>query len=174
MSQGLAILSQMIVPVVVVCIILYGMLRKVSVFDVFLEGVQKGFQTVMHILPTLVGLMVGVGVLRSSGFLDLLGEGVGRVLSWTRIPTDIIPLALVKMFSSSAATSLLLDIYKTHGVDSGIGEIASVMLSSTETIFYTVTIYFAAAKVSKVRWTIVGALLASVAGILASVLLFWH
>ncbi len=174
MSQGLAVLSQMVVPVVVVSVILYGVLRKVSVFDVFIEGVQKGFKTVMYILPTLVGLMVGVGVLRNSGFLDMLGEGMGSVLSWTRIPTDIIPLAIVKMFSSSAATSLLLDIYKVHGVDSRIGEIASVMLSSTETIFYTVTIYFAAAKVSKVRWTVVGAVLASVAGILASVLLFGH
>ena len=92
-------------------------------------------------------------------------------MAFLHFPTELVPLAIVKMFSSSAATGLLLDLYKTHGTDSVIGLAASIMLSSTETIFYTMSIYFMSVKVKKTRYTLAGALIATLVGIVASVML---
>jgi spore maturation protein B len=125
----------------------------------------------MEIMPTLIGLMVAVGILRASGFLDFVSELLGKVLSFAHFPAELVPLAIVKLFSSSAATGLLLDLYKAHGTDSMISLAASIMLSSTETVFYTMSIYFMSVKVKKTRYTLAGALLASLAGIIASILL---
>ena len=123
----------------------------------------------MGILPTLIGLMVAVGVLRASGFLDFLGRLFGWLLG--DFPQELVSLFLVKAFSSSAATGLLLDIYKEYGTDSYAGLVASLALSSTETVFYTMSVYFMAVKVTKTRWTLPGALISTIAGILASILL---
>ena len=125
----------------------------------------------MKILPTLVGLMVAVGMLRASGFLELISRMLTVPAQWIHFPVELVPLAIVRLFSSSAATSLALDIYKEYGTDSQIGLIASIMMSSTETVFYTMSVYFLTAKVSKARWTLAGALLSTLAGISASVVL---
>ena len=125
----------------------------------------------MKILPTLVGLMVAVGMLRASGFLELISRLLTVPAQWIHFPVELVPLAIVRLFSSSAATSLALDIYKEYGTDSQIGLIASIMMSSTETVFYTMSVYFLTAKVSKTRWTLAGALLSTLAGIAASVVL---
>lgn len=162
-------LSDLLVPGVIFGIIAYGMTMKVPVYDEFVKGAKKGFLTVIKIMPTLVGLMVAVGVLRASGFLNLLSEIIGNVTSYIGFPSQLVPLTIVKMFSSSAATGLLLDIYKEFGTDSRIGLIASIMLSCTETIFYTMSVYFMTAKIKKTRYTLTGALIATFAGIIASV-----
>lgn len=122
-------------------------------------------------MPTLIGLMVAVGVLRASGFLQAVGRLFGGLAGKVGFPSELVPLVFVKMFSSSAATGLVLDIFKTHGPDSYIGIITSIMMSCTETIFYTMSVYFLAAKVTKTRHTLVGALLATLAGVVASVIL---
>ena len=166
-------ISDLIVPMVIFGIIVYGMMMKVNVYDEFIKGAKKGFFTVIKIMPTLIGLMVAVGILRASGFLDFISGWLGKVMAATGFPTELIPVAVVKMFSSSAATGLLLDIYKTHGADSMLGRAASVMLSSTETIFYTMSVYFMSVKVKKTRYTLPGALFATTAGIVSSVFLVW-
>lgn len=164
-------LSDMIIPLLIFCIVATGLLKKRNVYDDFVEGAKDGMKTVVGILPTLIGLMVGVGVLRSSGFLDFLSEKLSYITDIFNFPSELVPLGLVKMVSSSAATGLLLDIFKEHGTDSYIGLIASIMLSCTETIFYTMSVYFMAAKVTKTRWTLQGALLATITGIIASTVL---
>lgn len=161
--------SDLIVPLTILGIVTYGFSMKVSVYDEFIKGAKKGFGTVIKIMPTLIGLMVAVGVLRASGFLDFLASIIGRVTVFIGFPAELVPLAIVKMFSSSASTGLLLDLYKEYGTDSRIGLIASIMMSCTETIFYTMSVYFMTAKVRKTRYTLPGALIATVAGIVASV-----
>lgn len=167
--QVLMYVSDFIVPTVIFLVVMYGVLEKVKVYDEFIRGAKKGFYTVIRIMPTLIGLMVAVGVLRSSGFLAFLSSALGRITDYIGFPSQLVPLAIVRMFSSSAATGLVLDIFKEYGTDSRIGLIASVMMSCTETIFYTMSVYFMAAKVKKTRFTLTGALLATVAGIVASV-----
>lgn len=164
-------ISKAAIPFIILFVVGNGLLRRQRVYEDFLDGAKSGVRTVVEIMPTLVGLMVAVGILRASGFLDFLSDMLAKVLSFTNFPTELVPLAIVKMFSSSAATGLLLDLYKTHGTDSVIGLAASIMLSSTETIFYTMSIYFMSVKVKKTRYTLAGALIATLGGIVASVML---
>ena len=164
-------LADFIVPLVIFGIICYGLLMKVNVYDTFVNGAKSGFFTVIRIMPTLVGLMVAVGILRASGFLDFLSGVIGMFSERIGVPGELVPLTVVKLFSSSAATSLLLDVYKEYGTDSYIGLIASISMSCTETVFYTMSVYYMTAKVTKTRYTLGGALFATFAGIAASVLL---
>jgi len=164
-------LSDIMIPLVIFLVVSYGLLMKVDVYSTFTKGARRGFLTVIKIMPTLIGLMTAVGVLRASGFLESLAELIGRFTKYIGFPGELLPLTIVKMFSSSAATGLLLDIYKEYGTDSRLGLIASISMSCTETIFYTMSVYFLAANVTKTRYTIGGALLATLAGLVASVML---
>lgn len=167
----LMFLSDALIPILVFYIVGFGILMKKNIYDDFLMGAKEGIQTVVGILPTLVGLMVAVGILRASGLLDFIST---TCMGWTEhigIPSELIPIAIVKMFSASAATGLLVDLYKEAGCDSFVGMAASVMLSCTETIFYTMSIYFMSVKVRKTGFTLPGALFATLAGIAASIFL---
>ena len=167
----LQFLSEYTIPLVVFYVVGYGLLQKKNVYEHFVAGAEDGLKTAVQILPTLIGLMAGVGMLRTSGFLKFLGTFLGHFLESTGISGDIVPLILVRMFSSSAATGLCLDIFREFGPDSLIGNMASIIMSCTETIFYTMSVYFMTAKVKKTRYTLAGALAASLAGIIASVML---
>lgn len=164
-------MSDMIIPMVIFGIVCYGVLMKVEVYDTFIKGAKSGFFTVIKIMPTLIALMVAVGILRASGFLDMLSSLIGQFSDYIGFPGELVTLTVVKMFSSSASTGLLLDLYKEYGTDSYIGRIASISMACTETIFYTMSVYFLTAKVSKTRYTLPGAMLATCAGLAASVVL---
>lgn len=169
--QVLGEISNIIIPTIIFYIVGYGLVSGVPVYEHFVKGARDGMETVVRLVPTLVGLMLAVGVLRSSGFLDFCAEALQGVGAVVGIPQEIIPVILVKMVSGSAATGLVLDIFKKFGPDSYIGELVSVMMSSTETIFYTMSVYFLAAKVTKSRYTLAGAFFATFAGIVASIVL---
>lgn len=164
-------ISDFIVPFIILSIVIYGILSGINVYEAFIKGARSGFLTVIRIMPTLIGLMAAVGILRASGFLDFIAELLGKFTSSIGFPGDLVPLTVVKMFSSSAATGLLLDIFKEFGTDSRIGLIASITLCCTETIFYTMSVYFMTAGVKHSRYTLAGALLATFAGLAASVFL---
>lgn len=169
--QVLGELSNIIIPAIIFYIVGYGLVSGVPVYEYFIKGAREGMETVIRLVPTLVGLMLAVGVLRSSGFLDFMAEALQGVGAVVGIPQEVLPVILVKMVSGSAATGLVLDIFKKFGPDSYIGELVSIMMSSTETIFYTMSVYFLAAKVTKSRYTLAGALFATFAGIAASIVL---
>ena len=164
-------ITNFIVPFIILAIVAYGILRNTNVYDNFIKGARSGFLTVIKIMPTLIGLMVAVGILRASGFLDFFSSIIGHFTARIGFPGELVPLTVVKMFSSSAATGLLLDIFKEYGTDSRLGLIASISMSCTETIFYTMSVYFMTAKVTKTRYTLAGALLSTLAGLTASVIL---
>lgn len=144
-------ISDAIIPIFLFVILMHGVLNKRKVYEDFLDGAKDGFQTVIGILPTLVGLMCAVGVLRASGFLTDLSTLLGTIISDEIFPSALLPAAIVKMFSSSAATGLVLDIFKEYGPDSTLGKTVSLMGSCTETIFYTMSVYYMSIKVSKTR-----------------------
>lgn len=162
-------LSNCMMPLVIFYIVGYGILQRTNVYEDFIKGATKGFKTVVEIMPTLVALMVGVGILRASGFLDFVAELLKPVAELVGFPAELVPLTLVRLFSSSAATGMAIDIFKEFGADSYVGKIASILMSCTETVFYTMSVYFLTAKVSKTRYTLAGALVATFAGIVASV-----
>ncbi len=167
----LVFISAYIIPFVIFYVVGYGLLKKKNVYELFTRGAMDGFRTVLGIMPTLVGLLVAVGVLRASGFLDMLGELLKGVLSYAGFPSEVVPLALVRMFSNSAAAGLLLDLFGSYGPDSYVGILGALLMSSTETIFYTMSIYFMSVKVKKTRYTLAGALLATLGGAAASTVL---
>ena len=169
--NAMAHLSDIIIPLLIFFIVGYGYVSKVKVYESFLEGAKDGLKIVVDIVPTLIGLLVAVGMLRASGFFDLFGLLFGSMTEKIGLPAQLMPLLIVKMFSSSAATGLVLDIFKTAGPDSYAGTLTSILMSCTETVFYTLSVYFLAAKVTKTRYTLTGALLATLAGTVASVVL---
>lgn len=162
-------LSNIIIPALVFYIIATGLAAKRDIYRCFTKGATDGLKTVVEIAPTLIGLMVAVGVLRASGFLEYMGEIFSRFTG--EFPQELISLFLVKMVSSSAATGIALDIFKEYGTDSYAGLVTSLALSSTETIFYTMSVYYMAVGITKTRWTLAGALIATIAGLVMSVLL---
>ena len=169
--QFVVFLSEAIIPLLLFLIVGSGLLRHQKVYEDFLDGAKSGIRTVVEIMPTLIGLMMAVGILRASGFLAWISAKIGILTDPFGIPSQMIPLIIVRMFSSSAATGLSLDLFREYGTDSYIGLITSIMMSCTETIFYTMSVYFLAAKVRKTRWTLAGALVSTAAGIAASVFL---
>lgn len=164
-------LSDYMMPFVIFYIVGFGLLMKTHIYDEFIHGAEDGFKVVLGIMPTLIGLMVAIGILRASGTLDMISNIFKPITSLLHFPSELVPIVIVKMFSSSAATSLVLDVYKEHGPDSYLGRLISVIMSSTETIFYTMAVYFMAAGVKKTRYTLAGALVATLAGVVASVVL---
>lgn len=171
MATVLSNISNIIIPALIFYIVAYGIANKTNVYEDFVKGAKDGLKTVVGIMPTLVALMTAVGVLRASGFLDFLERLVRPASERAGFPAEIVPLIFIKMFSSSAATGLVLDIFKNYGTDSLVGLITSIMMSCTETIFYTMSVYFLAAKVTKTRYTLTGALLSTLAGVAASIVI---
>ncbi|MCD2493578.1 spore maturation protein [Lacrimispora sp. NSJ-141] len=163
--------SNLLIPMVVCYIAVQGLLAGRPIFEDFIRGAKDGLKTVAGILPTLVGLMIGTGVLRASGFLDTLAVLLSKIISPSFLPSQVLPVILVKLFSSSAATGLALDIFKEFGPDSLSGRMVSIILSCTETVFYTMSVYFMSVKIKKTRHTLPGALLATFVGIIVSVVL---
>ena len=167
----LVTLSEMVIPLLILTIVTGGLLKKVDVYDAFVKGAMEGLKTVIHVLPTLIGLMMAVGVLRASGFLALIGTVFKGFTESVGIGSEVMPLLFIKLFSSSAATGLVLDIFGEYGPDSKTGLFTSIVMSCTETCFYTMSIYYMAAKVKRTRWTLPGALLCTFVGIAASFLI---
>ena len=135
------------VPLAIAGIVGFGLLRGVKVFDLFVEGAKEGLTTAVNILPALVALVVAVGMFKASGGLDLLSfalEPIGKLLG---LPREVIPLSLIRPISGSGAMAIFNDILRSHGPDSLAGRIASVMMGSTETTFYTIAVYYGAAGI---------------------------
>ena len=167
----LLFLSEAMVPLMIFYIVGFGLLSGRPVLDDFIDGAKDGMKTVAGIFPTLAGLMVSVGIIRSSGFLDILGEVLAMPAALLHLPPQLVPVILVRLVSNSAATGLVLDIFKEYGTDSRLGLMASIMMSSTETVLYCMSLYFGSVKITKTRYTLPGALLATAAGVAASVIL---
>jgi len=167
----LLFISDLMIPLTITAIVVYGLLKKSNVYDSFIDGAMDGMKITVNILPTLVGLMVAVGVLRASGTLEFIANFLAPLTRRMGFPEEALPLTLMRLVSSSAATGLQLDIYASHGPDSFIGRFVSVMMSSTETVFYTFSVYFLHIGITKTRYTLSGAIFANIVSIAASLII---
>ena len=165
-------ISSAAIPVSILLIIVYGVIEKQKVFDVFIEGVKEGIQIVVSIFPNLLGLFIAIGALRTSGILDVLINIISPVIEVLNIPSQIIPLALLRPISGSASMAVAIDIMKNCGVDSLIGMITSTIMGSTETTLYTIAIYTSVTKIKKTRFVLKAALIGDIVGILTSVIIW--
>lgn len=164
-------ITKSIIPIIVVIIITYGMIKGKKVYEWFIEGAKDGLKVCLNIFPYLLAMIIAVNIFREAKLLDILNNLISPVSSLIGLPKEIVPLVLVKPLSGSGALGILTDIVKTYGPDSYIGLIASVIMGTTETIFYTVTVYFGAVQIKKIRHTVWAAVLADLTAIIVSVFL---
>ena len=164
-------ISSIAIPMVILLVIIYGVKQKNKVYDSFIEGVKEGIDVVINIFPTLVGLFVAIGLLRSSGIIELISKILSPLLIALKIPMEIMPLALLRPISGSASMAIATDIMKTYGVDSIIGIISSTIMGATETTLYTIAVYTSAVGIKKIRYVLAAALIADIVGMITSVII---
>ncbi len=163
-------LSNLAMPLIILLIVIYGLFQKIKVFDLFLDGAKEGIQILISIFPTLIGLFVAIGALRSSGILDFIINLLSPILNIFNFPTEIMPLALIRPISGSGSIAVATDIMKTYGVDSNIGLMSAIIMGSTETTIYTIAVYSSSVGIKNTRFVLYASLLADLIGILVSVL----
>ncbi len=163
------LISTLAVPVMIAGIVAYGLAKRINVYDSFVDGAKNGMENMLQIVAPLVGLMVGISMLRASGALDILAWVLKPVTEFLHMPSEVLPLALLRPVSGSGSIAIVNDIFSVYGPDSVAGKIASVMMGSTETTFYTVAVYFGAVGIKNLRHTVKSALLADMTGMLLAV-----
>lgn len=166
--EGWDLFFNMLVPLIIGAVALYGMLRRVDVYDALVHGAGDGLGVLIRIVPPLIGLLTAVYMLRASGALELAGQALAPVLERLGIPPETIALLLVRPVSGSAALGVGADLISTYGPDSLVGRTTAVMMGSTETTFYTIAVYFGAAGIVKTRYAVPAALCADLAGFIAA------
>lgn len=165
-------LSNLAIPFTILIILIYGLIEKNKVFDIFLDGAKEGMEIVLKIFPTLVGLFVAIGALRYSGILDFIIKLIFPIVKFFNIPTEIMPLAILRPISGSASIAIGTDIMTQYGVDSKIGLITATIMGSTETTLYTIAVYSSVVGIKKTRFVLVASLIGDLVGILSSVIIW--
>ncbi len=163
------LISLFAMPVMIVGIVVFGLIKRVRVYDCFLEGANEGLRCTFNIIAPLLGLVVAISTLRSTGAVDLIARLLSPVINVISMPARVVPLALLRPVSGSGSLAIVSDIFKTLGPDSPEGKIASVMMGSTETTFYTLAVYFGAVNIRKTRHTLKSALIGDAIGMIMSV-----
>lgn len=167
--QFLSFISNLAMPLIILVIVIYGLKEKRKVFDDFLDGAKEGIGIVLSIFPTLIGLFVAIGALRSSGILDIIIRILNPMLSIINFPTELMPLAMLRPISGSSSIAIATDIMTNYGTDTQLGMMASVIMGSTETTLYTIAVYTSCVKIKKTRFILLAALTADIVGIITSV-----
>lgn len=157
------------IPVILLGIPAYGVFKKVKVYEAFTDGAKDGFTNAVRIIPFLVAMLVAIGVLRASGAMGYFAKLVAPLTNLIGMPSEVLPMALMRPLSGGGANGVMVDLFKTYGPDSLIGRMASVISGSTDTTFYVIAVYFGAVGVKKIRYSLTAGLLADLAGILAAV-----
>lgn len=159
-------MGEVILPLILLGVSLFTLRRKENLYDALVSGAGEGLDVLKSIVPALVVLLTGVQMLRASGAMEALTGILSPVFRFLGIPPETAPLVLIRPFSGSAALAVGAEIMAAYGVDSDIGRTAAIMLGSTETTFYTISVYFGAAGVKRTRYAVPAALLADLTGFL--------
>lgn len=158
-----------IIPILIGCIVVYGMVKKVKVYECFIEGAKDGLTICVKIFPYLLAMIVAVSIFRESKCLDYFIYILKPIVKFIGLPPEVVPLIMVKPLSGSGALGIFAETLKKYGADTLIGLIASIIMGSTETIFYTITVYFGAVKIKKIRHTLWAAIMGDLTAILTAV-----
>lgn len=164
-------ISIIAMPLVILIIVSRGLKERISVFDVFLKGARDGIEITIKIFPTLVGLFVAIGLLRSSGILNFITKLISPILIMFQFPGEIVPLALLRPISGSASMAVATDIMAQNGVDSFVGVVASVIMGATETTLYTIAVYSSSVRIKNTRKILIASLMADLTGVIVSIVI---
>ncbi|OPX88789.1 MAG: Spore maturation protein B [Pelotomaculum sp. PtaB.Bin104] len=171
MFEIIAELSRWAIPVVLLMVPVVAALRKVKVYEAFVDGAEAGFATAIKTIPFLVAMLVAIGIFRASGAMEVLVKTLSPILNIIGLPTEVLPHAIMRPLSGGAALGIASDIIKTHGPDSFLGRLVSTMQGSCDTTFYVLTLYFGSVGVKKYRYSVILGLLADLTTLFASILI---
>lgn len=169
MTDAVNLIADIMLLALVVGIPLWGYFKGVPVYDAFIQGARDGIPTTIRIIPFLVGMIVGIGMLRASGAFDLLAKALGPIFKHFGVPESVLPLALIRPFSGSASNAVLVDIIHQHGGNSLDAHMAATMVGSSETTFYIIAIYFGSVAIKKTRYAVWAGLLGDITGSIAAI-----
>ncbi|MDI6401863.1 spore maturation protein [Balneolaceae bacterium ANBcel3] len=162
-----------ILPLIIVSIPLYGLIKKVPVYEVFVDGAKEGFQIGVRIIPYLVAILFAIGMFRESGAMEFFMSALGPVLGWFGFPVEVLPMAIFRPLTGSGSVGVLADMIAAYGEDSLFVKMAATMFGSTETTFYVLAVYFGAVGIRRVKYAVQTGLIADLAGIIASVFIVY-
>lgn len=169
MRAVLDAISLWAIPVLLVVIPLVGIIRRVKVYDVFIEGAKEGFDVAVKIIPFLVGILVAIGMFRGSGAMDLLMAALRPIVVRTGFPAELVPLTILRSLTGSGSLAFTTDLIKTHGPDSVIARMAATVYGSSETTFYVLAVYFGAVGIRRTRHAVPAALIGDIVAAIAAV-----
>ncbi len=164
-------ISTIAMPLIIFIIIFTGINEKKKTFDLFLKGAKEGIEITLKIFPTLVGLFLAIGMLRNSGTIDIIIRILNPMLIEFNVPSEILPLAILRPISGSGSIAIATEIMRNYGTDTLIGLIASVIMGATETTIYTIAVYTSSIKIKNSRFVLWSALMADVVGMITAVVI---
>lgn len=164
------IISVLAIPALVLGIVVYGTMKKVKIYEAFVEGAKEGFNVGVRIIPYLVAMLVAIGIFRAGGAMEILSTLIAPFTKLIGMPAEALPMALIRPLSGSGALGVMSEIIKTHGPDSLIGKMVSVMMGSSETTFYVLAVYFGAVGITKGRQAVLGGIIVDAVAVIVSVM----
>ena len=167
--QTIGLLSYFVIPTMLVAFPLYGLYKRVPVYEAFVEGAKDGFTVAVRIIPYLVAILFAIGMFRASGAMDFLTAALRPVLALVGFPAEVLPMAIIRPLTGSGSAGLVAEMIEVYGEDSLFVKMAAVMFGSTETTFYVVAVYFGAVNVKKTRHAVPAGLTADIAAMLFAV-----
>lgn len=167
--NAMSLISILAIPALVLFIIIFGAVKKVRIYEVFIEGAKEGFNVGVRIIPYLVAMLVAIGVFRAGGAMEILSTLISPVTKLIGMPSEALPMALIRPLSGSGALGVMSEIIKSHGPDSLIGRMVSVMMGSSETTFYVLAVYFGSVGITKGRQAVLAGIIVDIVAVLMSV-----
>lgn len=161
--------SILILPLLILAILVHGLIHKVKVYDVFVDGAKDGFDIAVRIIPYLVAILFAIAMFRASGAMESLTTLLSPLFNWLGVPAEILPMAIIRPLSGSGSVGILAELIQTHGADSIIVKIAATMFGSTETTLYVLAVYFGSVNIRRNRYALQAGLLADLSGFIAAV-----
>jgi len=169
MVEILKIISISTIPAMISIILIHGYFKGVDLYDSFVEGAKDGFKTAIKIMPYLIAIFIAIGIFKRSGAMNIMVELFNPIGKLMGIPKEVLPLIIMRPISGSGSLAVVQDIVTTYGPDTFIGRVASTMMGSAETVFYTMAVYFGAVGIKDSRYTLLAALISHLASVIASV-----
>ena len=164
-------ISNLIIPGIVLIVIIYGIKKKINVYDSFIEGAKESFDMIINLFPTYLAMILGINIIVNSGFITFILNFLKPVFEFLKVPLEIIPMALMRPISGGSSLALLNNIFATNGPDSLVGRIGSLIQGSTDTTFYVISLYFGSVGIKKIKYALWAGLFADLLGIISSIII---
>ena len=164
-------ISNAIIPLIILIIIIYGVKKKINIYDVFIEGAKESIELAINLFPPMLAMILGVNIFLKSGVIDLVLDKLTFLFTFFKVPGQILPMMIMRPISGSSALAILTNLFESYGPDSFLGVLGSILQGSTDTTFYILTVYFGTIGIKKIRYALIAGVMADIAGIIISIII---